>query len=452
MGYRYNPFTGELDRVDSGTIDPSIPTQFDTDSGSAVPSANIINFLGDATQGISSSGAGNTVTYTIDDATTSQKGVVDLATNAEAIAGSITTNTVINPGSLQAKIGTQTNRSLPFATGATNAISWTSGLTDGQIVIGSSGGNPAAANITSLSGTITISNGNNTINLEVDETVATSYTTDSGSAVPASAILQVLGGTGCGTTGATNVVTINLDATVPLSFPTDSGSATPAANALTVSGGTGCSTAGAAATVTINLDGEVATVYHTDSGDATPSANAITVAGGTLLNTAGSGSTLTINADDAVVGSVLTDSGTVTPASNAFSIVATGGITTSGATSIVTIDGSGISSFEWVVETGTTHNIAVNTGVFCNNGAGVTVTLPATAAVGDTFKVVAMDAAGWVIAQQTGQTIQMGDIATTTTTGTITSTAIGDWIELVCNVANTDFMAYFSQGGEVTLT
>jgi len=62
MGYKYNPFTGNLDLVDTTTIPSDVARQFDTDSGTAIPAANIINMLGDATQGISSSGAGNTVT------------------------------------------------------------------------------------------------------------------------------------------------------------------------------------------------------------------------------------------------------------------------------------------------------------------------------------------------------------------------------------------------------
>lgn len=44
---------------------PSIPTSFQTDNGIAVPAANILNVLG--TNGITTSGAGNTVTINLDD-------------------------------------------------------------------------------------------------------------------------------------------------------------------------------------------------------------------------------------------------------------------------------------------------------------------------------------------------------------------------------------------------
>lgn len=116
-------------------------------------------------------------------------------------------------------------------------------------------------------------------------------------------------------------------------------------------------------------------------------------------------------------------------------------------------DGSGnisfqaVALFSWSVETGASAGLTSNTGVFANNGSGVTLTLPATASVGDTFQIVAMDAAGFVIAQNAGQTIQVGDTATTTGAGgSITSTSIGDWIEIVCNVANTGFHANVKQG------
>lgn len=50
-----------------GPIPPNIPTTFTTDDGNAVPAANILNVLGDDTiandtDGLSTSGSGNTVT------------------------------------------------------------------------------------------------------------------------------------------------------------------------------------------------------------------------------------------------------------------------------------------------------------------------------------------------------------------------------------------------------
>ena len=214
MPYRINAITGELDLVDTTTVPPEVPTSFVTDAGTAVPVANSINFFGNATQGISSTGVGDTVTYTIADATTAQKGVSRLATNAESIAGSLTTNVVINPGSLGAKLGTQTAKAIPYGAGISSAFSWTAALTDGQLVIGSTAGNPAAGAITSTGGTITVSLGSNTINMETAPSVPTSFATDSGTAVPALGVLTIAGGTGLSTTGAGSTVTVNLDTPV----------------------------------------------------------------------------------------------------------------------------------------------------------------------------------------------------------------------------------------------
>jgi len=50
-------------RISSGSLPPNIPTSFVTDSGIAVPAANILNVLGDGRA--TTSGAGNTLTIHI---------------------------------------------------------------------------------------------------------------------------------------------------------------------------------------------------------------------------------------------------------------------------------------------------------------------------------------------------------------------------------------------------
>jgi len=110
-----------------------------------------------------------------------------------------------------------------------------------------------------------------------------------------SGVLNVLGGTALGTTGSGNTVTINADAGVATTYTTDSGTATPVANNLDVLGGTGIDTSGSGDTVTITAADAVPLSFVTDSGTATPSSNSVNVFGGTNVDTTGSGATITVN-------------------------------------------------------------------------------------------------------------------------------------------------------------
>jgi hypothetical protein len=97
--------------------------------------------------------------------------------------------------------------------------------------------------------------------------------------------------------------------------------------------------------------------------------------------------------------------------------------------------------------TGTSQAMAVNTGYIANNAALVTLTLPATAAIGSVIPVVGNGAGGWKIAQNAGQNIMFGVADTTTGTGgSLASTNEDDCVELVCTVANTTFVVRNSVG------
>jgi hypothetical protein len=123
---------------------------------------------------------------------------------------------------------------------------------------------------------------------------------------------------------------------------------------------------------------------------------------------------------------------------------------------VLKTNGSGVVSwaaetaqpFAWTVVTANTQAITENNGYFANNSTqAVDFALPATAAVGDTFEVASMHANGFVIIQGAGQSITIGNQTTTTgIPGSITSSAVGDWVKIVCIVANTQFLGSVQQG------
>jgi hypothetical protein len=101
----------------------------------------------------------------------------------------------------------------------------------------------------------------------------------------------------------------------------------------------------------------------------------------------------------------------------------------------------------WSEVTDTTGAIAINTGYITNNAGLVTLTLPATAAVGSVVRVVGKGAGGWLIAQRANQYIFMnGSTSTTGVTGSLASTATHDSVELLCTVANLGFTVISSMG------
>ncbi len=105
------------------------------------------------------------------------------------------------------------------------------------------------------------------------------------------------------------------------------------------------------------------------------------------------------------------------------------------------------SQFAWNEITGTSSGMAVNNGYIANNGSLVTLTLPATAALGSILEVSGKGAGGWSIAQNSGQTIHFGASNTTTGVGgSLSSTLQYDTVRMVCITANTDFVVLSSVG------
>lgn len=168
--------SGALSSSGSGGGSP-VETLTGNTGGPVGPDAAFnINILANTVMGITT--IGNPGTNTINilgiQSTTSQFGVVKLATSAQAIAGTDTANAVTS-AALGAKLGVQTANGIPYGNGTSSAIGWTSALTNGQLLIGSTGLAPVAAGLTAGSG-ISIATGAGSITISASGTSTLTYT------------------------------------------------------------------------------------------------------------------------------------------------------------------------------------------------------------------------------------------------------------------------------------
>lgn len=132
--------------------------------------------------------------------------------------------------------------------------------------------------------------------------------------------------------------------------------------------------------------------------------------------------------------------------------VASTGLSTSGY--VLTSNGSSAlpsfqaatGGFPWTDVTGTSQAMSINNGYVADNASLVTLTLPTTAAIGDTVIVVGKGAGGWKITYTTSQQIQVGSSASTVTTGNIASINQWDSVTLTCVTANNIWAARAVQG------
>lgn len=145
----------------------------------------------------------------------------------------------------------------------------------------------------------------------------------------------------------------------------------------------------------------------------------------------------TITTPDAVV---------VVPTAGNINFLQSGSISITGSGSNVSFNATG-GGLSWIEVTTTSASMVINTGYVTNNGALVTVTLPATAAFGSVIQVVGKGVGGWKIAQNAGQTIRFGNQSTTTgVAGSLASGQFRDAVSFVCSTADTDFTIFDSVG------
>lgn len=122
---------------------------------------------------------------------------------------------------------------------------------------------------------------------------------------------------------------------------------------------------------------------------------------------------------------------------------ASGTIFTLGGTGVKTSGNAGTNTETWNVVGGglkwnvisANQTLAVNNGyIVVSPGGAVSLALPAVSALGDVIRVTLDGATSWTITIAGGQSVQYANI---NATSTLTTTSIGDTVELVCQIANT---------------
>lgn len=467
--------------------------------------------------------ATNSLAITVATATEVQIGVLYLATDAEAIAGTNSADAIV-PTSLKAKLGPQTLHGVLIGEATTAAFGATAAGTAGQLL--TSGGAAADPLWTTATYPATVGVGefaygsaaNTYTNLAFVNT-ATRYlaNTGGGATIPAWAqvdlfngvtgILSVVnGGTGAntltihgvlvgntlgvvnatmaGTTGqllvaetgadpafassadgnfAFTSTTATVQRTLTVSNTNNTAVESPANLQVTVGGATNTGDpfvnflVTGAGTYSVGIDNTVANDPFKITSGAKPSA-------GTDLFTMTNTGVITLNNDlDVTEGgtgvSTLTSHGilmgngagdiqaTAEPSDGQILIGKTGdfpqlatitagtgvGITNAAGSITVNAVGGGLT---WAVTT-IDAPLVVNNGYIANKAGLLTMTLPATAAIGDVIAITGINTAvGWRIAQNANQRIHFGNVSTTVGVGGyLEATAIRDSVQLICVVA-----------------
>lgn len=96
-------YAGGGDWISLGTGAVGGVVTVDGDTGTATPAGGVINIIGTAADGLSFSGVGDTLTGSIDQSTTIQRGTVELATDAEAVTGT-DADRAVTPAALTARL------------------------------------------------------------------------------------------------------------------------------------------------------------------------------------------------------------------------------------------------------------------------------------------------------------------------------------------------------------
>lgn len=155
---------------------------------------------------------------------------------------------------------------------------------------------------------------------------------------------------------------------------------------------------------------------------------------------------ISVTANPSVPIQFTTNSGIAVPVGNNLNIFGSGSITTSGAGSTVTIAISG-SGLTWS-SISANQALVVQHGYFCvSPGGTLSLSLPLASSVGDVIQVSLDGATSFSITQAAGQSIRIGNSSTTVGVGgSLTTTAQGDTVYMVCQTANLKWNVLSSMG------
>lgn len=368
-----------------------------------------------------------------------------------------------------------------LTTGTTGVPVMTALATDGQLIIGSTAGAPAAATLTAGTG-ISITNASNAITVAVSgSAVGQTITGDTGGALsPTAGNWNIKAGTSTQNagssvsfSGAGSTLTFNVTNGTGTIIGSGAGNATISGASLVGLGqnvlASATSAASAVAIGPFAAQGATTASSFVAIGNSTlqstTTGNSNTgVGSGVMANlvTGSSNIAIGIGAGNNYTGAessniLIANQGTLGE-SNAIHIGTQGsgsgqqntcfiaGITGVSVSNLnfVTIDtttgqlGSASTAgmiTAWTDVTGATQTLAVNNGYFTDRSGGVTYTLPSTATLGDLIRIDGKLGLA-TVAQNANQAIRLGSSITTTgVTGSLTATNVGDCLALRCSTA-----------------
>jgi hypothetical protein len=106
----------------------------------------------------------------------------------------------------------------------------------------------------------------------------------------------------------------------------------------------------------------------------------------------------------------------------------------------------------WNAVAGTAQVLVPNSSYYTQNSSLTTLTLPVSCNVGTIMQIAGVGSGGWILAQNASQSINFGNQVTTTGTGgSIASTNRYDGIQVLCVVANTQWVV-LNAVGNLTVT